>query len=46
MNRLFSVSWWVNMFISTLVTMIFIYFIKKITAKYNIPVISTIADET
>lgn len=44
--NLFSVKWWVNMFITTFVTMIFIYFIKKITKKYQIPVVSTIVDET
>lgn len=41
--NVFSVNWWISTFVSTLVTMVFIYFIKKMTAKFNIPVVSDIA---
>lgn len=41
--NVFSVNWWVSTFVATLVTMVFIYFIKRITGKYNIPVVSDIA---
>lgn len=41
--NVFSINWWVSTFVSTLVTMVFIYFIKKITMKYNIPVVSDVA---
>lgn len=40
--NVFSVNWWISTFVSTLVTMIFIYFIKKISAKFNIPVVSEV----
>ncbi|EJR71086.1 MULTISPECIES: hypothetical protein [Bacillus cereus group] len=44
MGKLFSPSWWVSMFVSTFVTMIFIYIIKKGSEKYNIPVVRPIAE--
>lgn len=44
MNRLFSLNWWVNMFVSTLMTMVFIWMIKRITSAVNIPVVSDIAN--
>lgn len=34
----------VHLFITTLLTMIMIYAIKKTTEKYNIPVLKTIAE--
>lgn len=40
--NIFSVNWWISTFISTLVTMCFIYLIKKLTANVNIPVVSDI----
>lgn len=43
MNKIFSVNFWVQLFISTFMTMVMIYLIKLITAKINIPVISNIA---
>lgn len=39
-----SVNWWTSMIVSTLMTMIFIYLIKAATKKFNVPVISTIAE--
>ncbi|MEB9799786.1 hypothetical protein P4K19_31790, partial [Bacillus cereus] len=44
MGKLFSPSWWVSMFVSTFVTMFFIYLIKKGSEKYNIPVVRPIAE--
>lgn len=34
----------VHLFITTLLTMVCIYVIKKASAKYNIPVVKTIAE--
>lgn len=45
MGNLFKLSWWIQMFVSTFMTMCFIYLIKKVTAKVNIPVVSDIAAE-
>jgi len=42
-STLFSPSWWVSTFLSTLVTMCFIVLIKKITSK--VPVINTITEQ-
>ncbi len=41
--NVFSINWWVSTLVSTLVTMCFIYAIKKFTAKVNIPVVSDMA---
>ena len=43
--NVFSVNWWVSAFCSTLLTMVFIYLIKKATQKVNIPILSDIASE-
>lgn len=43
MNRLFSVSFWVQLFMSTFLTMLMIYLIKKATSAVNIPIVSDIA---
>ena len=43
MNRIFTVSFWVQLFFSTLFTMLMIYLIKKASAKINIPVVSDIS---
>ena len=44
MKNIFSVNWWVGMFVSTLLTMAFIWLIKKGASKVNIPVVSDIAE--
>lgn len=41
--NIFSVNWWVSTLVSTLVTMAFIYLIKKATAAVNIPYVSEMA---
>lgn len=40
---LFSPSWWISTFISTLVTMCFIVLIKKVAG--NVPVVGNIVQE-
>ena len=42
--HIFSLNWWVSTLVSTLVTMCFIYLIKKIAEKVNIPVVSNIVE--
>lgn len=45
MYKLLSPSFWVQTLISTLITMACIYAIKKVSAKYQIPVVSAMAQE-
>ena len=44
MSRLFSVNWWLSQFISVFMTMVFIYIIKLMLGKVNIPIASDIAE--
>lgn len=44
MGSLFSLRWWANTFLITLITMIFIYFIKVASSKYNIPFVKDVAE--
>lgn len=41
--NIFSINWWVSTLMSTIVTMCFIYLIKRATSTVNIPVVSDIA---
>ena len=43
MKKIFSMSFWVQLFISTFMTMVMIYIIKSVTARVNIPIVSNIA---
>lgn len=43
--NVFSPNWWLSTLAATMVTMVFIYLIKKATAAVNIPVVSQIAQE-
>lgn len=43
MGRIFSINFWVQAFVSTFITMLMIYIIKQISGKYNIPVVSDVA---
>ena len=43
--RLTSVDWWIQMFLSTFLTLVFIYILKQITKQVNIPVVSDIVQE-
>lgn len=45
MHKFFSTSFWLQMFINTFFTMICIYCIKKVATQFNVPVVSTIAQE-
>lgn len=45
MSNLFSVNWWVSMFVSTLMTMAFMWLIKKAAGTVNIPVVSSMVEE-
>ena len=42
--NVFSINWWISTIVSTLITMVMIYAIKKVATKYNIPVVSTVAE--
>ena len=44
MSKLFSINWWVSQFITVFITMIFIYLIKLILGKVNVPIASNIAE--
>ncbi len=45
MSNLFKPSWWISMFMSTFMTMFFIYLIKKMTTAVEIPVVSNVVKE-
>lgn len=42
MVNLTSPAWWINMFITTLLTMVFIYLIKMIFGAVQVPVVSDV----
>ena len=42
--NLTSLNWWSTMLISTIITMCFIFAIKTVAKKYNVPVLSTVAE--
>lgn len=44
MNRFFSVNFWIQTIVSTFITMLVIFAIKKVATQYNIPVVSTVAE--
>lgn len=44
MNRLLSANFWVQLFLSTFLTMVMIYLIKRVSAKVNIPVVNDIVE--
>ncbi len=44
MKQIMKPSWWVSMIVSTLLTMFFIYIIKQVTNKFNVPVVSDMAN--
>lgn len=45
MLQLTSPSWWINQFVSTFITILFIYALKKLFEKVNVPVISNVVAE-
>ena len=44
MNRFLSPNFWVSTIVSTFITMLIIYLIKKVATTYSIPVVSTVAE--
>lgn len=44
MHRFFTVSFWVQLFLSTFLTMVMIYLIKKANEKVQLPVVSNIVE--
>ena len=44
MHRFFTVSFWVQLFLSTFLTMVMIYLIKKANEKIPLPVVSEVID--
>lgn len=45
MRRLLSINWWLQLFLSTFMTMIMIYLIKKLSSKVNVPIVNDIVKE-
>ena len=43
--NLMTPTWWVNTFIQTFITILFIYMIKKVFNKVNVPYVSDIVAE-
>lgn len=43
--KLLSPAWWVQMFVNTFMTLIFIYLIKLAFSKVNVPVVSDMVAE-
>lgn len=44
MRRLLSVNFWLQLFLSTFMTMVMIYLIKKLSSKVNVPIVKDIVD--
>ena len=44
MGKLLSPTFWIQTIISTFITMCMIYLIKKVATTYQIPVVSTVAE--
>ena len=44
MRRLLSVNFWLQLFLSTFMTMIMIYLIKKLSSKVNVPIVNDIVE--
>ncbi|MCM3176224.1 hypothetical protein [Paenibacillus sp. MER 99-2] len=44
MGRFMSPSFWIGVIVATVFTMIMIYAIKKVSIKYNVPVLSTVSE--
>lgn len=42
MKQILKPSWWVGMIVSTLLTMFFIYLIKQVTNKFEVPFVSDV----
>ena len=45
MGRIFTVNFWINLFITTFFTMVMMWLIKKANNKVNVPVVGDIINE-
>ena len=45
MNRILSVNFWVNLFLTTFMTMLMMWLIKKANEKISVPVVGNIINE-
>lgn len=45
MNKIFSVNFWVQSFATTLITIFFIYILKIVFNKVQVPVVSEIVEK-
>lgn len=45
MNNLFSMNFWISTIVSTLITMLVIVMIKRVTQAVDIPVVSELVQE-
>ena len=43
--NLASPTWWINSFVQTFITILFIYMIKKVFAKVEVPYVSDMVAE-
>lgn len=44
MHKIFSIDFWVQTLISTIITMIMIYLIKKVAGNINVPVVQAVVE--
>lgn len=44
MLNLTSPKWWCNQFITVFITMVFIYIIKTVSVKYNVPIVKNVSE--
>lgn len=45
MGKILSPSFWLTLFLNTMLTILMIYLIKKMFKNVNVPVVSTIVEE-
>ena len=43
--KIFSISWWIGMLINTFITIMFIYILKVIFSKVNVPIVSNMVEQ-
>jgi len=44
MSRLLSLGFWMQVVVTTIFTMIMIYFIKKVSIGYNVPLMKQVSE--
>lgn len=45
MGRIFTINFWVQLFITTFFTMLMMYMIKKVNEKISVPVVGDMINE-